>query len=327
MTSSLAFKPEKLWCSSDTSKDSFGWGRQEDSVRSGSLGLDAALGTGGLPTGRLVEIYGKYDTGKTTLALAATAQFQKKGQPTAYLDVEHKLSKAWAKTSGVNVDQTMFIRCGDAFEALRTVLTLVACGEFSLVVVDSLAALVLGSDIEQTGAKPSEQIESVLDRALPRIAAEASKSDTCVLLLNQVRTNYEELFGNPLTTPGGHVLRHACSIRIELARHLSIKRNSDTVLGQISRATITKNTLAPPWQSAKLPFTSRGLDECYEAALLGRENGIFCQTARGFEYAGTTLGKTELDVYDTLLHRPELTGQVLAAVRAQSPQSMLTPTT
>ena len=265
--------------------------------------------------GKLVEIYGGDASGKTTLALSAIAQSQRNGRRSALLELEYKLSNTWVRKSKVDPDKTLLLRCSEAAPALKATLELIHSGEFGLVVIDSLAALLPFADIVEMDS--SGEIERLLERALPLIASEASKTNTCVLLLNQMRIDGEKVFGDRVMTPGGHVLRHTCSIRIELTKKLAIKSNASTVIGSLSQATIKKNSLAAPYQVADLAIThDRALDQIYEVVVLGKKWGIFNRDKSFIEYRGANLGNTDQAAYEFLLDNPDLANDLLSRAYA-----------
>ena len=311
--SSLASRWENLTNYQSDCGLTIGWDSQEEEqiLTTGSLGLDVALGIGGFPRGKLVEIYGEPASGKTTLALAAIAQAQKRSGRTAWMELECKLSKNWVRKSRVDPANMMLVRCSEAVPALRMILELVHSGGFEVVVIDSIAALLPYSDIEHGGDHCGE-IERLLERALPLIASEASKTKTCVLLLNQVRTDREKVvFGDSTTTIGGHVLWHSCSVRIKLHKKLAIKTSNNAVLGSLHQATIKKNSLAAPYQVADLAYThARGLDALYEAVSLGSKWGLFGPGP--FDYAGTKLGTNDVKAYEFLLHNSDVANALLS---------------
>ncbi len=282
-----------------------GWHEHEHRVLpTGSLALDIALGTGGFPRGKIVELYGAESTGKTTLALAAIAQCDKRGGRAAMLESEHKLTKAWVRKTGVDLSRTLLLSCADAVESLRALCELLHSGEFDLVVLDSIAGLIWNSEIRYGDA--SGEAERLLERSLALIASEAHRTNTSLLILNQIRTDYEKVFGDPTVTVGGRVLRHSCAIRVELTKHLAIKRGNE-VIGSLTKATVKKNSLGSCFNTALLPYTySHGLDHLYELVQLAKQNSVFDSQTLYFEFEGQLLGKTELDTYDYLLAHPSL---------------------
>lgn len=287
--------------------------RKEDVIPTGSPGLNAALGIGGYPRGRIIEIYGKYSSGKTSLALAAISASQAQGGLTAYLDLEYKLSRTWMEISKVDPGSAVLLRFSNALETLRALLQLARSGEFAIIVVDSLAALLPGSEIEENSGAYSGELEAVLERALPRIAAAAANTHTCILLLNQVRHNHDP-FGSIFTAVGGDVLRHTCSMQIELSKYLKIK-HEDQVLGQMSKAVVMKNSVAAPFGLALLPFThSRGLDECWEAILLAKELNLFTTGRVFLEYQDCRLGESDYEAYEYLLQNSALKSNLIANI-------------
>lgn len=295
-----------------------GWPEDEHrALSTGSLGLDTALETGGFPSGKLVEIYGKEATGKSTLALAAIAQCERSGRRAALLETEHKLTKSWARKTGVDLSRTLFLNCTDGLECLRALSELVSSGDFALVVVDSLAGLVWCPDLHGHGT-PLGEAEKSLERCLALIAAEADRTKTTVLFLNQVRSDSTVVFGDNTVTFGGHVLRHSCSIRVELRREIAIKRR-DEVIGFQTKAIVKKSSVGSSFKTASLTYTfERGLDEIYELIELARAQQVFDATSCQFKFDGQTLGKSQLEAYDYLLLHPK----ILDSIRQQLLQKM-----
>ena len=296
-----------------TATHAVSWDDEGDEfLSSQSLALNRAL-KGGFPFGRIMEIFGPYDSGKTTIGLAATANAQKRRLRSAYLDTEYKLSRSSIKRAGVDSNGILFMQISEATETVEILLQLALSGTFGLVVVDTLAALVPGWEIEDNPGSFSGKVEALFERSLPRIAAAASKTNTCVILLNQVRTNHDEPFGNPLTTIGGHVLRHTCSVRVELKRHRPLKRPNGGVFGRTTKAIVVKNSAAPPWGTAIVPLThDRGVDSLLEAALFAKQLQVVNSQRPYFEFEGVALGNTYLDAYEYLMKYPDMTARFLA---------------
>ncbi len=283
-----------------------GWPEDDERVLStGSLGLNAALGTGGFPAGKLVEIYGKEATGKTTLALATIAQCERRDQRAALLETEHKLTKSWARKTGVDLSRTLCLNCTDGGECLRVLSELVGSGDFALVVVDSLAGLVWCPDLHGHGT-PLGEAERNLERCLALIAAEADRTKTTVLFVNQVRTDSAVVFGDNTVTFGGLVLRHSCSIRLELRREIAIKRR-DQVIGFQTKAIVKKSSVAGCFKTASLTYTfERGLDDIYELVELAQVHQVFDRTSPQFKFDGQVLAESQLEAYEYLLSHPEV---------------------
>lgn len=237
----------------------------ESVVKSGWPALDAALQTGGFPRGRIIEIFGKESSGKTTVALRAAGRAQQGGNCIAFLDAEHKIDLSWARLQGINLDRALILRTAKALDTLESMLEIIRSGEFALVILDTLAALVPGDALEASHGEFSGEIGRLLARTLPRIASAASQSNTCVLLLNQIRHNHEEVFGRVKISPGGHALAHFCSIRLELARMAGEKR-ANNVVGCRTKATVIKNCVGSPWRTAELNIGFGGSADFVEIA-------------------------------------------------------------
>jgi recombination protein RecA len=258
----------------------------------GSPSLDLATGIGGWPRGRIVELYGKAGTGKTTLGLTLVAELQKSHQKAAYFDSDHKLAPHWLAVCGVDPSAHKWMETDDYLETLRMVLDAVETGEFAAVIVDTLAAAPIPDDFKHYGPEigHTARVEQILERAIARLASAVSRTNTCLLLLNQVRKDHDVLFGNPIRSVGGLPLEHACSLRAEIARLEPIKADRNTVLGHIARVTVTKNLLGAPFRQASIAITHRfGLDGLYERVCLGHPEKT-CDPLRSSRLNGGSMG-------------------------------------
>lgn len=243
-------------------------------IRTGSLALDVALGIGGFPRGKIVEIFGKESTGKTTLALASAVNVQREGGVVAFLDAEYKLIFPWARALGLDIDKMLVLQGVKAKDTLDSLLDVVASGRFALVVVDTLAALVPDENIEASHGAFNGEMGQLFARALPRLASAGSRTETCILLLNQIRHNHQEMFGESKLSPGGHAVHHYSSIRLELHKHLSFKRE-DKLVGMRTKAIVTKNCLGPPRSAAEWVINfERGIDQDLELIEQGIAQGV-----------------------------------------------------
>jgi recombination protein RecA len=276
-----------------------------EAITSGSLGLDEALGVGGFPLGRIVEIFGKEGSGKTTLALTAAGNAQRVGR-VAWLDAECKLHLPWARVNGLNVDETLLLQGNRAAEIMSSILHLVRSGDFALVVLDSLAALFPDNDLEQYDADVATERARLLDRALPRIASAASKTQTCVLFLNQVRRDEDDIARKMIST-GGHALAHYSSIRLELSRRMSQKNSDNTIIGYGVKGTIVKSCVGPPYRVAEWNINfERGLDLEFGLIEQALRRSVVSREARGLKFRDEYLGLGMTEASEFLLHRPEI---------------------
>jgi protein RecA len=236
--------------------------RPSAAIATGSSSLDVALGIGGFPRGRIVEIFGKEGTGKTTLALSTAGNAQRLGG-IAYIDAEHKLDLSWARINGLNVNEALILQGTRATDTMASVLQLIRSGDFALIIVDSLAALFPHEDLETYDGDFSDEMGRLFARTLPRIASAAGRTQTCVLLLNQVRRE-EETFERKIVSSGGQALAHYASIRLELSRMMAQKNGND-IVGFGLKATVLKSCVGPPFRQAELHINfQRGLDQEYE---------------------------------------------------------------
>ncbi len=233
-------------------------GVSESVIKTGSVALDEALGVGGFPRGRIIEIFGNASAGKTTLALAAAANVQRNGNAIAYIDTEHKLSLPWARLNGLVEDQALILQGTEGHGVVRSLLEVTRSGRFALVVVDSLSALAPDEELDLSHRDYRAELEQLLAQALPRIASAAAKTDTCILLLNQIRKN-DAIFGREKISAGGDVVDHYCSIRLELHR-TTARKEADRVLGFGVKGTVLKSCVAPPFRVAEWTISfERGL--------------------------------------------------------------------
>lgn len=281
-------------------------------IPTGALALDLALGVGGVPRGRIVEIFGPEGCGKTTVALSILAQAQKAGGQAAFVDAEHALDPAWSQTIGVNLDDLLISQPDTGEQALEITETLVRSGAVDIVVIDSVAALVPRAEIEGEMGDAMVGVQArLMSQALRKLTGAISKSKTVVIFTNQLREKIGILFGNPETTPGGRALKFYASVRIDLRRVENIKEG-ENVTGSRIRAKIVKNKVAPPFRLAEFDIM---VDEgvCQEAGILdvATNLGILTKSGAFFKFGNEVLGQGREQVKDFLKKNKKVAGQIL----------------
>jgi len=261
-------------------------------ISTGSLGLDIALGIGGLPRGRVVEIFGPESSGKTTLALHAIAEAQKAGGIAAFIDAEHALDAVYARALGVDIDNLLISQPDTGEQALEITETLVRSGAIDIIVIDSVAALVPRAEIEGEMGDAHMGLQArLMSQALRKLAGTIAKSHTCVVFINQIRMKIGVMFGNPETTTGGTALKFYASVRIDIRKIATIK-DGDTVTGSRTRVKVVKNKVAPPFKEAEFDIIyGKGISRSGELIDLGVNAGILEKTGTWFSYADNRLGQ------------------------------------
>ena len=267
-------------------------------VPSGSLLLDAALGVGGYPRGRIIEIYGPESSGKTTLALEAIAQVQKAGGRAAFVDAEHAIDPDYAKVLGVDIDNLILSQPDYGEQALEIVDMLAKSNAIDMIVVDSVAALVPKAELEGTFEDSSVGLQArLMSKALRKLAGILSKSNCTVIFINQLREKVGVMYGNPETTTGGRALKFYSTIRIEIRRADQIKEG-DKYIGNIVNCKIVKNKVAPPYRNCKIELIfGKGISHEHELAQLAVESGIIEKSGSWFSYDGERIGQGITSVY------------------------------
>lgn len=263
-----------------------------DAVPSGSLGLDIALGVGGVPRGRVIEVYGPESSGKTTLALHIIAQAQKKGGVCAFIDAEHALDPAYAKRIGVKTDDLLISQPDYGEQALEITESLVRSGDIDVVVVDSVAALTPKDEIEgDMGAYHVGKQARLMSQALRKLTAIVAKSHTIVIFINQIRMQIGVMFGNPETTPGGKALKFYSSVRLDVRRLAQIKKG-DEIVGNRVRVKVVKNKVAAPFKVAEFDILyNEGISPEGELLVLGEKAGIIEKAGASYSYGDEKLGR------------------------------------
>jgi recombination protein RecA len=288
-----------------------------DSVSTGSLGLDIALGVGGLPRGRIIEIFGPESSGKTTLTLHAIAEAQKKGGACAFVDAEHALDPVYAKKLGVNIDELIVSQPDTGEQALEIADTLVRSGAIELLVVDSVAALVPRAEIEgEMGDSHMGLQARLMSQALRKLTASVSRSNCMVIFINQIRMKIGVMFGNPETTTGGNALKFYASVRLDIRRIGSIK-DKEEVVGNQTRVKVVKNKVAPPFKQAEFDIMyGEGISKLGELIDLGVKCNIVEKSGSWFSYSDTRIGQGRENAKQYLRENPAMAQEIEARIRA-----------
>ncbi|MGA3003814.1 MAG: recombinase RecA [Acetobacteraceae bacterium] len=294
-------------------------GQQVDVVPSGSLGLDLALGIGGLPRGRIIEIYGPESSGKTTLALHVIAQAQKHGGACAFIDAEHAMDPTYASKLGVDLDNLLISQPDAGEQALEIADTLVRSGAIDVLVVDSVAALVPRAELEgEMGDSHMGLHARLMSQALRKITGSVSKSRTILIFLNQIRMKIGVMFGNPETTTGGNALKFYASVRLEIRRTGQIKER-DEVVGNQTRVKVVKNKMAPPFRQVEFDIMyGEGISRTGELIDLGIKAGVVEKSGSWFSYASQRVGQGRENAKQFLRDHPDIADTIEAKVREQS---------
>lgn len=286
-----------------------------EAYSTGSLGLDLALGIGGLPKGRICEVFGPESSGKTTLALHLAAEAQKKGGTVVFIDAEHALDVAYAKRLGVDTGKLLVSQpdCGE--QALEICETLVQSGSVDLVIIDSVAALVPRAEIEGEMGDMQPGLQArLMSKALRKLTAIAAKSGTTLLFLNQIRMKIGVMFGSPETTTGGNALKFYASVRLDIRRIGSIKEQTD-VLGNRARVKVVKNKVAPPFREAEFDIIfNEGISQIGEIIDIGVDKGIIDKAGAWYSYKGERMGQGRDGAKVFLKEHPEVIGEIRSLI-------------
>ena len=284
-------------------------------IPTGSLSLDIALGIGGIPKGRVIEIFGPESSGKTTLTLQIVAQAQKKGGIAAFIDAEHALDLHYAKKIGVNVDDLLVSQPGTGEEALEIADSLVRSGGVDVLVIDSVAALVPKAEIEGEMGDAHMGLQArLMSQALRKLTSAIAKSNTAVIFINQIRMKIGVMFGSPETTTGGNALKFYSSVRIDIRRTGSIKKG-DEVIGSRTKARIVKNKVAPPFKEAEFDIIyDSGISLEGDVVDLGADNGIIEKAGTWFSYGKERLGQGRESAKETLKNNPALRDEIYSKI-------------
>jgi len=286
-------------------------------VSTGSLGLDLALGVGGLPRGRVCEIYGPESSGKTTLALSVIAQMQKLGGTAAFIDAEHALDPQYAGKLGVDVEQLLISQPDNGEQALEIADMLVRSSSVDVVVIDSVAALVPKAEIEGEMGEPQMGLQArLMSQALRKLTANIKRSNTLVIFINQIRMKIGIMFGNPETTTGGNALKFYASVRIDIRRIGSIKKGEE-VIGSETRAKVVKNKVAPPFRQAEFDILyGEGISREGEIVELGTVHRILEKTGAWYNYGKERIGQGKDNAREFLKQNPKIAQEIEAKIRA-----------
>jgi recombination protein RecA len=287
-----------------------------ETVSTGSLGLDIALGVGGLPRGRVVEIYGPESSGKTTLTLHAIAEAQKKGGTCAFIDAEHALDPVYARKLGVNLDNLLISQPDTGEQALEICDTLVRSGAIDVVVIDSVAALVPRSEIEGEMGEVQPGLQArLMSQALRKLTGSISRSNTMVIFINQIRMKIGVMYGSPETTTGGNALKFYASVRLDIRRVGAIKER-DEVVGNTTRVKVVKNKVAPPFKQVEFDIMyGEGVSKMGELVDLGVKAGIVEKSGAWFSYDSVRIGQGRENAKGFLRQNPEMAAKIEQTIR------------
>ena len=288
-----------------------------EAISTGSISLDIALGIGGLPKGRVIEIYGPESSGKTTLAIHAIAEAQKKGGIAAFIDAEHAFDRFYAKKLGVDVENLLISQPDNGEQALEIADNLIRSGAIDIIVIDSVAALVPKSEIEgEMGDSKMGLHARLMSQALRKLTGTISKTGCCCIFINQLREKIGVMFGNPETTTGGNALKFYASVRLDVRRISQIK-DSDEVSGNRVKVKIVKNKVAPPFRIAEFDIMfGEGISKAGEIIDLGVDYNVIKKAGSWFSYGETRLGQGRDAVKQLILDNPELADELEAKIRA-----------
>jgi recombination protein RecA len=291
--------------------------RDLDAVSTGSLGLDLALGIGGLPKGRVVEIYGPESSGKTTLTLHVIAEMQKLGGTAAFIDAEHALDPSYAEKLGVDIDNLLVSQPDNGEQALEITDSLVRSGAVDVVVIDSVAALTPKAEIEGDMGDSHMGLQArLMSQALRKLTSNIKRTNTLVIFINQLRMKIGVMFGNPETTTGGNALKFYASVRLDIRRIGAIKKG-DEILGNETRVKVVKNKVAPPFKQVQFDILyGQGISREGEIIDLGVQEGFIEKSGSWYAYGGKKIGQGKDNVRQYLIDNPKVAEEVMDKVKA-----------
>ena len=289
-----------------------------DAIPTGSLTLDAALGIGGYPKGRIIEIYGPESSGKTTLALHAIAECQKEGGRCAFIDAENAIDPLYAKNLGVDIDELILSQPDSGEQALEITEVLIKSGAIDLVVIDSVAALVPQAELDGEMGDASVGLQArLMSKAMRKLAGVMNRSNCTAIFINQLREKVGIMFGNPETTPGGRALKFYSSVRLDVRRGETLKNGQD-VYGNVVKIKVVKNKVAPPFKTATVNMIyGEGISHLDEVINMAVENDIIDKSGAWFSYKGDKIGQGFQAVREFMKNNPEIDAEVTAAVKAK----------
>ena len=298
---------------------------EQEVISTGSIGLDMALGIGGLPKGRVVEIYGPESSGKTTLAIHVIAEAQKKGGMCAFIDAEHAFDSVYAKKLGVDIDNLLISQPDYGEQALEIADRLILSGALDVVVIDSVAALVPKSELEgEMGDSKMGLQARLMSQALRKLTATIHKTNSCCIFINQLREKIGVMFGNPETTTGGNALKFYASVRLDIRRMAQIK-DGDEAIGNHVKVKVVKNKVAPPFRLAEFDIIyGEGISKAGEIIDMGVELGIVQKSGSWFSYNNDKLGQGREFVKQLMLDNPEMANEIEAKIREKIKESQST---
>jgi len=288
-------------------------------ISTGSLGLDLALGVGGVPRGRIIEIFGPESSGKTTLAQHIVAESQKRGGIAAFIDAEHALDPAYAKKLGVNVDELLISQPDTGEQALEIADTLVRSGAVDVLVIDSVAALTPKAELEgEMGDQLPGSQARLMSQALRKLTGSIAKSMTTVIFINQIRMKIGVMFGNPETTTGGNALKFYASVRLDI-RRIGTLKDRDEVVGNQTRVKVVKNKVAPPFRQVEFDIMfGEGISKTGELLDLGAKTGIVEKSGSWFSYNGERIGQGRENAKQFLKDNPDVADAIEQAIRGSA---------
>jgi recombination protein RecA len=291
---------------------------EQEVISTGSIGLDMALGIGGLPKGRVIEIYGPESSGKTTLAIHVIAEAQKKGGMCAFIDAEHAFDSVYAQKLGVDIDNLLISQPDYGEQALEIADRLILSGALDVVVIDSVAALVPKSELEgEMGDSKMGLQARLMSQALRKLTATINKTNSCCIFINQLREKIGVMFGNPETTTGGNALKFYASVRLDIRRMAQIKDGDDSI-GNHVKVKVVKNKVAPPFRLAEFDIIyGEGISKVGEIIDMGVELGIVQKSGSWFSYNNDKLGQGRESVKQLMLDNPEMANEIEAKIRAK----------
>jgi len=297
---------------------------EQEVISTGSIGLDMALGIGGLPKGRVVEIYGPESSGKTTLAIHVIAEAQKKGGMCAFIDAEHAFDSEYAKKLGVDIDNLLISQPDYGEQALEIADRLILSGALDVVVIDSVAALVPKSELEgEMGDSKMGLQARLMSQALRKLTATIHKTNSCCIFINQLREKIGVMFGNPETTTGGNALKFYSSVRLDIRRMAQIK-DGDTSIGNHVKVKVVKNKVAPPFRQAEFDIIyGEGISKVGEIIDMGVELGIIQKSGSWFSYNNDKLGQGRESVKQLMIDNPEMANEIEAQIRTKIKEAQL----